>query len=153
MISGNISSLPVYPENFILPNGEKALRKELEDLSPRTMRAREIKKLLLSVPVMKTIEQNVFVLPGNGCKIRFTDTNEGIFCVLDGTHKIKEHGLPRNTAVVLASSSFGKSLKGKGKGEKGLLKEGNKERSYVVEDIFLPSKAKWPFKFGDFLVQ
>jgi len=149
---GKIFSFPEYPESFILPNAEKFLVKKLNVLPKKSKERIEIKKLLKTTPVIKTIEQSDFVLPGNGFKICYTDNNEGMFCVLDGTCKIKEHTLPHNTSIVLASSCLGKLVIGKKAGEKCLLKEGEKERPFVIEHVIPPSKAKWPFKFENYLV-
>ena len=149
---GKISSLPIYPENFILPNGKKFLEKKLETISKRTKLAREIKKLL-SLPVVKVMEQNEMVLPGNGFKLRFLNNNKGLFGVLDGTYRIKEHDLPNNTSIVLASSPLGKSILGKKRGDKGiLLEEGNKEKKFIIEEIKTPLKAKWLFRFKNLAI-
>ncbi len=149
---GKISSVPVYPDNFILPNGRKALEKELETLSKRTKRAKEIKIILSEIPIVKTTEQNEIILPGNGFKLRFLDSSEGLFGVLDGTLNVKRHDLPHNTAIILASSDLGKTILGKKKGDTASIIEGKKERPFVVEEIKIPSKAKWLFRFDNLAI-
>lgn len=149
---GKISSVPTYPVNFILSNGRKALEKELDTLSKRTKRAREIKTLLSTIPIIKTTEQNEIILPGNGFKLRFLDRNEGLFGVLDGTINVKKHDLPHNTAIILASSTLGKTILGKKKGDTVSITEGKEEKLVVVEEIKPPSKAKWLFHFENLTI-
>jgi len=141
------TSVREYPENFILQNGERALVKELKTLPKNSKRRKEIKDLLKKIPVVKTTEQNSFVLPGNGVCLLLD--NKKLFCVLDGTQPIKRHNLPGNTQVVLASSKLGKDLLGKTTGENVTLIEDSGVKNFIIEKIVPPSKAKWVFHFPE----
>lgn len=141
----NFFSVPKYPENFLLLNGEKSLVKELRTLPKNSNRRKEIKKILSSLSVVKTTEQNLLILPGNGCKIRFED-NETLFCVIDGTYPVKKHILPKKSEIILASSHLGKILLGKKVGEKDKTEEG---RNFIIEKILSPKKSKFIFRFSD----
>jgi len=139
---GTLSSPPAYPDEFILENGRNFLL-NIQRTLPRNCRKRKEVKKLLALPTVKILNQDQFVLPGNGAKIRF-DNGESVFCVLDGTHLIKEHSLPKNTKIVLSSSDLGRSLLGKKKGERGEIKNGHIE-GFHIEQIVKPAKAKWVF--------
>lgn len=146
---GTISSIPVYPERFILPNGEKALVQELKTLPKNSIRRKEVKTVLKNSQVVKTTQQNSIVLPGNGVSIHL-DTGvkkEKFFCVLDGTEHIREHVLPSKTKIILSSSELGKKLIGKKIGENGTVIENGKTLNFTVKNIIEPSKVKWIFHY------
>lgn len=143
---GPISSVPVYPKDFLIQTGEKALIKKLKTTKKNSKEWRETKDLL-KLPVIHAHEQNNVILPGNGVNIFFLDTEKCIFCVLDGTCLINKHILPEEIKIVLTSSAFGKELIGKKINESGLLNDGTKRRIFLIKNILTPSKSKWPFRY------
>jgi len=144
MLGKNFSTVPEYPEDFILSNAQKLLQNELK--TPlKSKRKKEIKSLL-KLPIVIPLEQNNLVLPGNGVMLHFKDTDEKMYCVLDGTQRVKSHDLPKGTKIITASSSLGKSLMGK---TPGMSLTAEDSRNCIVEYVHAPSVAKWLFKFQD----
>lgn len=134
-----------FPAKFILSNGEKALKKLLDDSEVSPIKKKSIRKMLKNIPVITPIEQKKVVWPGNGVCVHVEDENEKRFYLIDGTEKVKEHiFIPQNEAV-LSSSEIGRSLIGKKYGEHGSFVENGRIKSYKVIDIHLPSQSKWLF--------
>ncbi|MEK7572479.1 MAG: hypothetical protein AAB493_01325 [Patescibacteria group bacterium] len=163
--------------DFLTPNGRKFVLKQLDILkknqkefisfkneagdSRRESQENEMsfmtslaivqKKIIdyqkkLKLPEIKVREQKHECLHGNGVKIKLD--GKPLYVVIDGVCVCK-HMLPENHAIISANSALGQTLIGKKIGESGSYNTGGVVKTFVVEKIDFPSKAKWVFKYDD----
>ncbi len=163
--------MPQFPIEFLTPSSQKiikrefySLTKEHQQLTSREDSAKEVKnqemthfertkvvqqrinqlKESLKLPVVKVVEQNEQILPGNGARIKIN--GESFFIVLDGVCVCKR-SLPPGHLTVSANSPLGELLMRKKVSQTGSYIVGSIKKNFCIDEIILPSKAQWLLEY------